>query len=519
MVDYLHQGGARAVLFDMYFSEPSPDSKETDGAEADSGFAAAIAKAKMVHLAAQLLDGADADQDNDVAPEPRMLWPSQATLPTRPISFSNGIFPLAVLQPGAAGLGVVNHVADEDEICRRVPLLHRYRDALLPSLVWSGYASVAGHVPGDPSALGIPLDGSDFLLTWYGPPGPGQTFPYYSAHALIVSAAKLRAGKAPDVAPALFKNKIVIVGGTAAGLYDARTTPLAQQQMFPGMEIHATLLSNLLNRDFLRPLDPRLSAAWTLMVAMLVGLLLLRVHRQRVALPLIALLLATVVGGAFVAFRTRLLWVPIVEPLAAGSLSLVLSALLSYRLEGRRRRQVRNLFSRYLAPEVVRELLEDPDRVDLGGKEVDATVFFSDVREFTSIAEKLSPQVLVGYLNQYFDSASQALLAQKALIDKYIGDSIMAVFGAPAADPDHARHACLGALAMAEMGRQMAATHPDRPVFFTRMGLNSGRMVVGNVGSHTHLSYTAMGDNVNLASRLEGVNKQYGTQILITEST
>jgi adenylate cyclase len=519
LVDYLAQGGARAVLFDMYFSEPSSDSKETDGAEADAGFAAAIGRAKNVHLAAQLLDDVDAEQNNDVAPEPRLLWPAQPNQSTRPITFHNAILPLAVLQAEAAGLGVVNHVPDEDEICRRVPLVHRYRDAVLPSLAWSGYSAVVGRVPADPAALGVPLAGPDFLLTWYGPPGPEQTFPYFSAHALIVSAAKLRAGKAPDLAPATFKNKIVIVGGTAAGLYDARTTPLARQQLFPGMEIHATLLSNLLNRDFLRPVDPRFSAAWTMLVAMVIGMLLMRVHRHRVSLPLVALLLASAAAVPFVVFRTHLLWLPMVEPLAAGSLSLVLAALLSYQIEGRRRRQVRNLFSRYLAPEVVRELLADPDRVDLGGKEVDATVFFSDVKDFTSISEKLSPQVLVGYLNQYFDTASQALLAQKALIDKYIGDSIMAVFGAPAADPDHARHACLGALAMAELGRQATAAHPDRPAFFTRMGLNSGRLVVGNVGSHLHLSYTAMGDNVNLASRLEGVNKQYGTQIMISEST
>jgi adenylate cyclase len=242
------------------------------------------------------------------------------------------------------------------------------------------------------------------------------------------------------------------------------------------------------------------------------------VNRQRVALPLIALVLVGAVGAVFFAFRTRLLWVPLVEPLAAGGLSLVLAALVSYQIEGRRRRQVRSVFSRYLAPEVVRELLADPDRIGLGGKEVEATVFFSDVREFTRIAEKLPPQLLIGFLNQYFEAASHALLSHKALIDKYIGDAIMAVFGAPAEDPGHARNACLAALAIAEQGRQ-AAGDPNRPVFFTRMGLNSGRLVVGNVGSQQHLAYTAIGDNVNLASRLESVNKQYATQIMISEST
>jgi len=519
LVDYLAQGGARAVLFDMYFSEPSSDSKESDGAEVDTEFGAAIRRAGTVHLAAQMLADADAEQNNDVRPEARLLWPAQADLPTCPGVFRNAILPLAVLQAGAAGLGVVNYVEDEDEICRRVPLLHRFSEGVLPSLAYSAYAAAAGQGRAAPAALGIPLVGPDFLLTWYGPGGPDGNFPYYSAHALIVSAAKLRVGETPDLAPATFKNKIVVVGGTAAGLYDAHNTPMARQQPFPGMEIHATLLSNLLNRDFLRPLDGRLATAWTVILAVMVGVLFMRVGRQWVALPLIALVLAGAVGAAFFVFRTRLLWVPIVEPLAAGSLSLVLAALLSYQIEGRRRREVRSVFSRYLAPEVVRELLADPDRIGLGGKEVEATVFFSDVREFTRISEKLPPQVLIGYLNQYFDAASQALLSHKALIDKYIGDAIMAVFGAPAEDPGHARNACLAALAIAEQGRQAPSGDSNRPVFFTRMGLNSGRLVVGNVGSHLHLAYTAIGDNVNLASRLESVNKQYGTQIMISEPT
>jgi adenylate cyclase len=215
------------------------------------------------------------------------------------------------------------------------------------------------------------------------------------------------------------------------------------------------------------------------------------------------------------AFRSWLIWVPMATPLAAGVVSLGLGAMASYRIEGKRRRQVRNLFSRYVAPEVVRELLVDPDRVGLGGKEVEATIFFSDVKDFTNMSEKMSPTVLIEHLNRYFDASSNALLARKALIDKYIGDAIMAVFGAPTEDPEHATSACLAALQLADLGRRM----PGNPSFFTRMGLNSGRVVVGNVGSQKRLSYTAIGDNVNLASRLEGVNKKYGTQILISEST
>jgi adenylate cyclase len=512
LVDYLKAGGARAVLFDVTFTEPSPDTKETDGAEADQGFAAAIARAGNVHLATQLLAAEDAEQDNETAAETRLLWPSQSG---NKLIYRHGILPLPVLQSGARGLGVVNHVHDEDEICRRVPLVYGFRDGSLPNLAYGAYVRLLPTDTLDPARLGIPAQDGRFLVTWYGAPGPGGSFPYTSIHALMISAAKLRMGQTPDVSPQAFKDKIVIVGGTAAGLYDVRATPMSRLQSFPGMEIHATVLSNLLERHFLRPLPPTLAWLWTAGVALLIGLIFMVVRNQALSLSLVGGVLAAVILVGLGAFRVWLVWVPMAAPLAAGVLSLGLGAMASYRIEGKRRRQVRNLFSRYLAPEVVRELLVDPDRVGLGGKEVEATIFFSDVKDFTNISEKLAPTVLIEHLNRYFDASSNALLARKALIDKYIGDAIMAVFGAPTEDPEHAISACLAALQLAELGRRM----PGDPVFFTRMGLNSGRVVVGNVGSHKRLSYTAIGDNVNLASRLEGVNKQYGTQILLSEST
>lgn len=512
LVDYLKAGGARAVLFDVTFTEPSPDTKETDGAEADHDFGAAIARAGNVHLATQLLAAEDAEQDNETAAETRLLWPSQTG---SKLAYRHGILPLPVLQSGARGLGVVNHFHDEDEICRRVPLVYGFRDGSLPNLAYGTYVRLMSGGTLDPARMGIPTHDGRFLVTWYGEPGPGGSFPYTSVHALMISAAQLRTGKTPDISPQTFKDKIVIVGGTAAGLYDVRATPMSRLQSFPGMEIHATVLSNLLERHYLRPLPPLLARLWTAGVALLIGMLFMVVRNQALSLSMVGGVLAMVVVLGLAVFRAWLVWVPMAMPLAGGVLSLGLGAMASYRIEGKRRRQVRNLFSRYVAPEVVRELLLDPDRVGLGGKEVEATIFFSDVKDFTNMSEKLAPTVLIEHLNRYFDASSNALLARKALIDKYIGDAIMAVFGAPNEDAQHATSACLAALQLAELGRRMSGN----PTFFTRMGLNSGRVVVGNVGSQKRLSYTAIGDNVNLASRLEGVNKQYGTQILISEST
>lgn len=178
------------------------------------------------------------------------------------------------------------------------------------------------------------------------------------------------------------------------------------------------------------------------------------------------------------------------------------------------------MFGKYLSPVVISEIIEKNDQVELGGKELTATIFFSDIKNFTTISEKISPTELVALLNDYFSAATDVILNYQGLIDKYIGDAIMAVFGAPVFKKNHAELACAAALIVQQQIKKLwQGKNQHKPELLTRIGINTGNIVVGNIGSTLRLDYTAIGDSVNLASRLEGVNKVYATNIIISEST
>jgi adenylate cyclase len=214
------------------------------------------------------------------------------------------------------------------------------------------------------------------------------------------------------------------------------------------------------------------------------------------------------------------IWMDLVGPLASLVVSVAVGGVFSYQTEGKARRRLRNIFSRYVSAAVVTEILSKDEDPGLGGKEVSGTVFFSDIKDFTAISEKMTPRELVDLLNHYFTLATDVIHQNQGMLDKYLGDSMMALFGVPVKSNTHAVQACLAALQVqAILERDPFLNADGRPKLITRIGLNSGEMVVGNVGSHQRLDFTAMGDTVNLASRLEGVNKLYGTRIVIGEAT
>jgi adenylate cyclase len=192
-----------------------------------------------------------------------------------------------------------------------------------------------------------------------------------------------------------------------------------------------------------------------------------------------------------------------------------------YFVEGREKRQVKRLFSRYVPKDVYEQLLADPERAALGGKRRTMTVLFSDVRGFTAMSEKASPEEVVGQLNEYFSRMVDVLFAHHGTLDKFVGDMVMGLFGAPLDDPDHAEHAVQTALAMS---RELDAlnvqwTAAGRPLLDIGIGISTGEMVAGNIGSSAIMSYTVIGDTVNLGARLESLNKEYGTRVIISEAT
>jgi adenylate cyclase len=523
MLDFLEEAHPRLIAFDYEFSQPDRDLLEVDGRESDALFAEAMARSRNTVLGFRLDRLTEGDRQG------RAIIPShiQPDAPPREnrLSFDGVTAPLEQFQESAARLGVTNFDSDPDGIARHMPLVYQFGRALVPQFAFASYMLAQDLSLGqmDSTARALAVDDSDrFLLYWYGRGGPGGVFRYYSAHALIVSGVKLKAGLAPDISPDLFRGKCVFVGGTAAGLWDFKPTPFSHLEPYPGVEVQATLLSNLLSRHFLHRPGEWLVLLNTLLLSALAAFLFFRVHPVGLATALVALSALVYAALVFVAFTSWLVWVPVVAPGLGIVATYALAAVTSYAVEGQQKRFLRRAFNRYFSPHVVAEILDRSEEVELGGKAVEATVFFSDIKDFTSIAERSSPKELVSLLNAYFSVATEVILQNEAMLDKYIGDAIMAIFGAPIARPDHAKVACLTALQVqtvlaAYNGRP--EREPSTPAFETRIGLHSGNMIIGNIGSSSRLDYTAIGDTVNLASRLEGVNKVFGTKIIISEMT
>jgi adenylate cyclase len=520
VVDYLHAAGARSISFDILFDRRDFDRLESDGAVTDSVFAESIKISGNVLLVTQLSKRLKGDEPGGAILD-RFL--TEGPFPSIAVPhFDRANAPLPEFQDAARTLAVTNFESDPDGIARRVPLVYQFNNRYIPYFGLANYM-VAKNIPLSQLSdvvRNIPVsDDGHFLIYWYGKGGTDGVFKYYPISGVITSALKMKAGATPLLSPSLFKGKEVIIGGTAPGLLDTRPTPFTSLEVYPGMEIHATMLSNLLDDHFLRDLPRWLTYSMIVILSLLSAVIFFRIRRLSAAIITFLVVVAAFVGFTFLMFYNEKLWIPIVMPSVAFISTFAFAAFFSYATEGRQKRELRKAFNRYLSPAVVSQIVESSGALELGGNTVEGTVYFSDIKDFTNIAESMQPKELVAYLNEYFSLASDLILKRDAMLDKYIGDAIMAIFGAPIPKPDHAKLACLTAL---EIQRSLETFYKKKssqtPHFTTRIGLNSGKMIVGNIGSAKRLDYTAIGDTVNLASRLEGVNKFFGTKIIISEN-
>jgi adenylate cyclase len=445
----------------------------------------------------------------------------------RGVEANTAIFTGAVASE-KGGAGFFNVSVDPDGVVRKLPLAIPYgRDPDRAN--WDVYASLdvqtvrlylglasqqtvlnygdGGIVSVEfgPNLIVHPDEISRLMVNYH---GPARTYPY-------ISFADAALNKFPKET---FKDKIVLIGASATGIGDARATPFGGID-FPGVEIHANLIDNILNQQFLVHHAPQVltDIGFILLFGIPLGIWLAMVQPRWMALGFALLLpFAGIVYWAFLHGWWLNFVVPAVFTLIP-NVSLV--ALYRVLVEEQEKRKVRGAFQQYVSPEVIRRLLNDPERVK--PRKTEVTVLFSDIRGFTTISESLDAQELADLLNAYLTEMTRIIFHHRGTLDKYIGDAVMAIWGAPFDEPNHAERCCFGAVNMltrlAEL--QSGWREQRKPILDIGIGINTGFASVGNMGSSLRYGYTAIGDAVNLASRLEGLNKEYGTHILISEST
>ena len=429
------------------------------------------------------------------------------------------LLPIEKFIDASHGFGFVNFQPSIDGGLRWENMAIEFMDSLYPPL---GVRMVQEYfdlgfddlsiVKGKGIKLGdieIPTDENGrMLVNYYGPFG---SIDYYSIVDIIEG----------NFAPGTFEGKVVLVGGAATGLGDVWLTPF--DPILPGVEKHATVISNIMQGDFIKkPPSARLISLFMIVLTGLaLGFFIPRLPSVIQVLVFASATLAAVVAVVVVMFTSFGIWVNLVYPV--GNLLIVSVGVVVYQYftEEREKRQIKKAFKMYLNDALVEQLAESHDGLRLGGVEKELTVLFSDIRSFTSISEGMTPEQLVSLMNTYLSLMTRTIMDENGTVDKYIGDAIMAIYGAPVFSENHPEQAARAAL---KMMRDLENVRDDwagrgYPEINIGIGINTGRMVVGNMGSEDRFDYTVMGDSVNLASRLEGLTKAYGADIIISEFT
>jgi adenylate cyclase len=546
LLDFFARARPKVVTFDLVFLERTMNKLIDDsgvakvtGEEADQAFVDATRRLGNVVHAIEVSDVAESK------PDPALRDAQPVYDPGPDIEAHASVrFPFADLARASRMLGHTFVVFDADGPLRRgVPFI-RQDNAYYPSLAIATAMLALGvepsdvHFESDGLHLGdrvVPLMDLEqeyvdvihtrhilvpYKASAYADAERKKTsYRSYSFWDLFYSELQMRENQKPRIDPGEFKDKIVFVGTTAAGLHDLFQTPYGDSGKMPGMQVHAAIVDGILNNSFIRPggrtatvLLPILTVTAIAALGVFTGF-----WWSLAAAAGIVLVDAGMVGWSF----GHGVWLKTVPAAIGLGIAQVSSISYKYFVEDRAKRRIQGLFSRYVAPAVVRELLRDPAAVRLGGHRREMSVLFSDIRGFTTLSEGNQPEAVIAQLNEYFSHMVELLFQHHGMLDKFVGDMIMALFNTPIADPDHADHAVQMGLAMlkelAVLNRKWASE--GKPQFDIGIGINTGDMIVGNVGSEKTLSYTVIGDNVNLGSRLESLNKEYNTHIIISEAT
>ena len=540
LIDKIQAGGSAAIGFDVIMSEPDRMSpallanslpqidaqtreKMKEFPSNDDVLAQSIAKSKVI-----LGQSAIVTATPDASDMPRT---GIATIGTDPspflITFDGMLRNMPVLEMAAAGRGVLTLRSERDGVVRRVPLVMKAGDQIVPAMSLEMLRVVTGSgailIRTDPVGIrSVAVPGLELPTD-----ENGQMWVNYTRHdaSRYVSAKDVLEGKVPADR---FTGRLVLIGTSAVGLLDIKATPV--ETAMPGVEIHAQVLENALTQSVLS--RPNYAVGVEIIITALVGIILVAVSPWIGAMTLISLglaIAALIAAGSWYMYTQQGLLFDATFPLIAIFVTYMTLVFINYFREQADRRRIRSAFSRYLSPDLVEQLANSPKKLVLGGETRTMTILFSDVRGFTTISEsfKDDPQGLTLLMNRLLTPLTNAIVERKGTIDKYIGDAIMAFWNAPLDDKNHESHACAAALdmlrKMAELNRerQAEALEDGKPFFPINIGLgiNTGTCVVGNMGSDLRFDYSVLGDSVNLASRLEGRSKSYGTPIILGAKT
>ncbi|KPJ53865.1 hypothetical protein AMJ39_03005 [candidate division TA06 bacterium DG_24] len=549
IANYVNQGGAAAVGFDIFFIESdglTPDQVDVfhrlraDRLAEDLRREAGLDPGRAKAVIDRVLGGIGYDAELAEVTErwgnvyhamylgvgeegtPLPAWTRRFTYDMGPEG--NAFFleqrgislPHPTLGSVAKGIGYANVWPDPDGTVRAVPLFHSYQGELFPAfgvkiafdalgienedLALTSERSVAA------GPLSIPVGSFGRMLIDY--QGYERTF-------RTVSYSDVLLGQIPAD---YFRDKIVLIGASARGLADLRPIPFAP--LFPGVEIHATIVHNIIHGDFIHRIGFVPAFLIVLGLVLATALLSGALRPLRGAFAIIGVWILYLIVSQ-VLFESMALWLEVVRPFYCGLGGYISVLAFRYVAEERRARFTKRAFQHYVTAAVVDRMLANPELLRLGGEKKELTVLFSDIRDFTTISEKLQPEELVHHLSEYLSVMTDLIFEHEGMLDKYVGDEIMAVYGATPPPDQHAYRACITAVRMMQkLGELQRKWESQRkPVFNIGIGVNTGDMIVGNMGSRARFDYTVTGDNVNLGSRLEGINKLYGTNIIISEFT
>ncbi len=524
IINYCSRNGAKALGFDVLYTEPSKYGVEDD-------VAMGKAVAEFDKFAVAMFLGQTTGNSNS--------WPKDLKKPKFEVKgldrwiettgaqdaiFPRATFPVSELAEPAATLSNVQLAPDPDGTYRKIRLFGLFDGNVLPTLGLGTFLAAHTDAPLAIDRHGltvqgqtVPLDGQGRAILRYR--GPSGTHRNFSAGAVLQSEIQFLMGETPNIRDKdAFRGKYVLFGFSAPGLFDLRSSPV--DGVYTGVEIHATVLDNFLSGDFIDRTPRWLTVGIVLGSALACGLL---------AAVFTNPMGTVAAGGVFLALPVLLCflsyiegyWLPLAVQETAVVLTMVIALVVNYATEGRQKRFIKNAFKQYLSPAVIDQLIQHPDRLKLGGERRTLSIFFSDLEGFTAISEGLTPEALTTLLNTFLSAMTDIIHEQGGTVDKYEGDAIIAFWNAPLKVPDHAVRIVRASL---ECQRKLADMGPDfrnrtGKDMRMRIGVNTGPAVVGNMGSRNRFDYTMLGDAVNLAARLEGANKQFGTYTMISEST